>query len=422
MLNRSISRYISLQIALLVSAILLVFYYMITVVYDWGIDDSVHYFMTLEAENYIEHGTPADSNASITVYPTYDALPQPIQQIFGNQVWKEEELYYQSQDDQFFYLMPYYNSNADQLLFILHTNYEDHDSEMVDLSIGEIASLLALTIVVLSIGVIRNLGWSLIKPIKALHEWNRQISSQGQTAKSTDPIPNFRFNELNEAAEQIHHSITEINQRNDKEKQFLRVLSHELRTPLAITKASLELIHKTKSQLDPKLANKLNKIERANTNMCATSEVLLWLWSDDFAPFNTQRLNLNEIIQLEIENNLYLAANKDVTFSLFEHEALIEANPVLVQIVVRNLIRNALQYSTDGKIKIDFQPKAGLTVSNPVDNQTNPENGAGDYGYGIGLYLVSTLCDKMKWECVIQQDTKQFQIRIAKIGNNTTSC
>ncbi|WP_239411547.1 HAMP domain-containing sensor histidine kinase [Photobacterium sp. OFAV2-7] len=388
---------------------------MITVVYDWGLDDSVHYFMTLEAENYIEHGTSAASNASIAVYPTFESLPQPVRHVFGNQSWEEEELYFQSQGDQFFYLMPYYNSNADRLLFVLHTNYELSNNEMVGLSVGEIASLLALTIVVLTIGVIRNLGWSLIKPINALHEWNRQISAKNQNFTSAAPMPDFRFNELNEAAEQIRHSMIEINQRNDKEKQFLRVLSHELRTPLAITKASLELINKTKSQLDPKLANKLNKIERANANMCATSEVLLWLWSDDLTQFRTQQVDLNEIIKQEIESNQYLAANKSVNISLFEHEVFIEANPVLMQLLVRNLVRNALQYSADGNISIDFQPDSGLTLINPIASQDSSINEPNDYGYGIGLYLVTTLCEKMQWECEIQQNMEQFQVRIKTI-------
>ena len=415
MLSRSISRYISLQIALLISVILLVFYYMITVVYDWGLDDSVHYFMTLEAESYIEHGNPAANNASIVVYPTFESLPQPVQHVFGNQVWEEEELYFQSQDDQFFYLMPYYNSSADQLLFVLHTNYELSNNEMVGLSVGEIASLLALTIVILTIGVIRNLGWSLIKPINALHEWNRQISATKPTFTSTAPMPDFRFNELNETAEQIRHSMIEINQRNDKEKQFLRVLSHELRTPLAITKASLELINKTNSQLDPKLANKLNKIERANANMCATSEVLLWLWSDDLTQFNTQQVELNEIIKQELESNQYLTAKKNVNVSLFEHEVFIEANPILVQLLVRNLVRNALQYSADGNISIDFQSDSGLTLINPIASLDSSINEPDDYGYGIGLYLVTTLCEKMNWECEIQQDMEQFQVYIKKL-------
>ncbi len=61
MLPRSISRYISLQIILLVAIVMLVFIAMINLVYDWGNDDSVHYFMSLEAENYIEHNRPTES-------------------------------------------------------------------------------------------------------------------------------------------------------------------------------------------------------------------------------------------------------------------------------------------------------------------------------------------------------------------------
>jgi len=416
MLPRTISRYISLQITLLVSVVMLIFIGMINLVYDWGNDDSVHYFMTLEAEKHIEQNRPTDSNAPIAVFPEYSALPKAIQQMFGRPSWLEGELYYEFQNGQYFYLLPYINPNTDQLLFVLHTYDESLDTAMVGLTIGEVTALLALILAVLSIGVIHNLGWSVLKPIKALREWNRKIASQDLTSENTEQLPNFRFDELNEVAEQIQSSLTEISQRNEKEKQFLRALSHELRTPLAITKASLELINKTESPLTPKLANKLSKIQRANTNMCATSEALLWLWSDDLAQFETQPIKLREVIEQEWEHNRYLAANKLLDVSVFDQEVMIEANPVLIQILVRNLIRNALQYSAEGKIAIDYQQDAGLTITNPIAIETDYSNESNDYGYGVGLYLVTTLCQKMGWQCAVEQDTKQFQVRIAQIG------
>ncbi len=285
---------------------------------------------------------------------------------------------------------------------------------MPGLTIGEVTALLALVLAVLSIGVIYNLGWSVLRPIKALREWNRQIALKDLKSKNIEQLPDFRFDELNEVARQIQSSLTEISQRNEKEKQLLRALSHELRTPLAITKASLELINKTESQLAPKLTNKLSKIQRANTNMCATSETLLWLWSDDLAQFETQPINLGEVIEQELEHNRYLAVNKLLDVSVFEQEAMIEANPVLIQILVRNLVRNALQYSAEGKIAIDFQLDAGLTITNPIAIETDYANESNDYGYGVGMYLVTTLCQKMGWQCTISQDAKQFKVRIAK--------
>ena len=414
MLPRSISRYISLQIILLVAIVMLVFIAMINLVYDWGNDDSVHYFMSLEAENYIEHNRPTESNAPIAVYPQYSSLPKAIQQMFVNQSLLEEELYYEYQNGRHFYLLPYYNPNTEQPLFVLHIYDESLDTAMPGLTIGEVTALLALVLAVLSIGVIYNLGWSVLRPIKALREWNRQIASKDLKPKNTEQLPDFRFDELNEVARQIQSSLTEISQRNEKEKQLLRALSHELRTPLAITKASLELINKTESQLAPKLTNKLSKIQRANTNMCATSETLLWLWSDDLAQFETQPINLGEVIEQELEHNRYLAVNKLLDVSVFEQEAMIEANPVLIQILVRNLVRNALQYSAEGKIAIDFQLDAGLTITNPIAIETDYANEFNDYGYGVGMYLVTTLCQKMGWQCTISQDAKQFKVRIAK--------
>ncbi|WP_028865832.1 sensor histidine kinase [Psychromonas aquimarina] len=414
MLPRSISRYISLQIIVLVTVVMLVFIAMINLVYDWGTDDSVHYFMSMKAENYIQHKRPSESNASIVVYPEYSSLPETVQKIFENHSWLEEELYYDYQNGRHLYLLPYYNPGTEQLLFVLHIYNESPDTAMPGLTIGGMTAMLALVLAVLSIGVIYNLGWSVLRPVKALREWNRQIASKDLQSKNTQRRPDFRFDELNEVAGQIQSSLTEISQRNEKEKQLLRALSHELRTPLAITKASLELINKTEPQLTAKLSSKLSKIQRANTNMCATSETLLWLWSDDLAQFETQPVNLGEVIKHELEHNRYLAADKLLDISLFEQEAMIEANPVLVQILVRNLVRNALQYSSEGKLLIDYQPDAGLTITNPVAVETDHSNEFNDYGYGVGLYLVTTLCQKTGWQCTISQETKQFKVQIGK--------
>lgn len=416
MLPRSISRYISLQIILLVSVVMLVFIGMINLVYDWGNDDSVHYFMTLEAENYIEHNRPTERNAPIAIFPDYRALPETVRQLFGQPSWIAEELNYKYQDDRHFYLLPYPHPGTGQLLFVLHIYDESLDTAMVGLSVGDLTGLLALLLTVLSIGVIHNLGWSVLKPIKALREWNRQIATKDLTPRNTERRPDFHFDELNELAGQIVSSLTEISQQNEKEKQFLRALSHELRTPLAITKASLELINKTESQLTPKLANKLGKIQRANTNMCATSEALLWLWSDDLTQFETQPIKLREIIEQELANSRYLAANRQLDISVFKQEAMIEANPILIHILVRNLVRNALQYSAEGKITIDYRQDAGLTITNPATNTTDTTNECNDYGYGVGLYLVSMLCQKMGWQCTVSQDNEQFTVQLANFA------
>ncbi|WP_019612816.1 sensor histidine kinase [Psychromonas ossibalaenae] len=411
---RSIIRYISVQIMLLITIVMLVFIAMINLVYDWASDDSVHYFMSQEAENYIQHERPAESNASIAVYPEYSSLPKAVQKIFENQSWLEEDLYYEYQNGRHLYLLPYYNPSTERLLFILHIYDESLDTAMPGLTISQVTTLLALVLAVLSIGVIYNLGWSVLMPIKALCEWNRQIASKDLKSKNTLQQPDFRFDELNEVAGQIQSSLIEISQRNEKEKQLLRALSHELRTPLAITKASLELINKTESQLTAKLSSKLSKIQRANNNMCATSETLLWLWSDDLAQFDTQSVNLAEVIKQELDNNRYLAADKPLDISLFEQEVKIEANPVLIQILVRNLVRNALQYSAQGKLVIDFQLDTGLTIRNPVAVNTDYANESNDYGYGVGMYLVTTLCRKIGWQCTISQETEQFTVRIDK--------
>ena len=81
-----------------------------------------------------------------------------------------------------------------------------------------------------------------------------------------------------------------------------------------------------------------------------------------------------------------------------------------VSIVMSNLIRNAHQYTTTGKIRIKLDGYV-ITISNQFDNDLHTHANKA-FGFGIGLYLVKKICTDNNW--MIQTDTTDsiFSVKI----------
>ncbi|WP_319381848.1 hypothetical protein [Thiomicrorhabdus sp.] len=68
------------------------------------------------------------------------------------------------------------------------------------------------------------------KPIERLGEWSKNLSVD----TVGEPIPDFRYKELNDLAGLIRHGLVASHRSLEREQRFLQYASHELRTPIAV--------------------------------------------------------------------------------------------------------------------------------------------------------------------------------------------
>jgi signal transduction histidine kinase len=189
----------------------------------------------------------------------------------------------------------------------------------------------------------------------------------------------------------------------EREQAFTEDASHELRTPLAIIASAAELLVE-----DPDLSaaarERLQRIRRATGQMQSLIEALLFLARGESGG-SAQPCALDQIVKEAVEVVAAGAALKSLQLNVEVEPVVVAGAPVMIACVVNNLLLNAVNFTQEGTIDVRLTPKE-LTVSDtgigipPKDLSRIFERryrGAQSRGLGLGLYLVSRICQRLGW-------------------------
>jgi signal transduction histidine kinase len=255
--------------------------------------------------------------------------------------------------------------------------------------------LLAISVSIAAImgGVIMLLLRRVSRPVAALGQWARSLSSENLS----EPPPDFSYPELNELAELMKNSLSSVQESLDREHNFLRYASHELRTPIAVIRNNIELLHKIKENLNVEKNNRLEKvvdrIDRAGMNMQYLTETLLWLSRTEMEALPGTEFELDRVLAELVEEMQYLLDRKAVDLDIETSTCSVCLPEFPVRIVLGNLIRNAFQHTWEGTITIRQQGNS-VVIRNP---QTSADTDQQDLGFGLGLQLTDQLTRKLGW-------------------------
>jgi signal transduction histidine kinase len=190
----------------------------------------------------------------------------------------------------------------------------------------------------------------------------------------------------------------------EREQAFTEDASHELRTPLAIISSSAELLLE-----EPELAStareRLLRIRRAAGQMQSLIEALLFLARGEPGG-SPQSCALDQIVREAVDVISVGAAAKSLDVNVEVEPVTVTGAPVMIACVVNNLLLNAVNFTQEGSIDVKLTA-AELTVKDtgigipPQDLSRIFERryrGAHSRGLGLGLYLVSRICQRLGWK------------------------
>jgi signal transduction histidine kinase len=213
------------------------------------------------------------------------------------------------------------------------------------------------------------------------------------------------FAELNQSLNKlIAGNITVYNQ----QKEFADNASHELQTPLAIIQSKLDLLLQSKLLTDEQYeliedANKaLSRVARINKNLLLLTKIE-----------NSQFMD-KEVIDLSLllESTLTLFSNFSEDKQLILKTDIppgitLEGNKILIEILLNNLITNAIRYTANnGTITITLSDKS-LFIINPgttalqhdqLFKRFGTTTSSITRGTGLGLSLVKQICNRYGWK------------------------
>ena len=194
----------------------------------------------------------------------------------------------------------------------------------------------------------------------------------------------------------------------EREHAFIASSSHELRTPIAVIAGASELVLE-QADVPPAARNQVARIHRTARNVEQLISLLLTLAKDPSRLADaSDHVALDQLLPEIIEDHRYLTRDKDLTLAL---EAMspceIVAPVTIVQAAIGNLLRNAIENSDRGEIRISLQADATVVIEDPGHGMSPEEiskiyarmaRGGGRDGGGIGLDLISRLCEHLGWK------------------------
>lgn len=173
-----------------------------------------------------------------------------------------------------------------------------------------------------------------------------------------------------EEFEQLNQSIHQLSVRVQKSyylhKEFLENVSHELQTPLTVLKFKLELLLQNQMLTEEQgllitdMYREIEHMQELNTNFLLLSKI------ENGQFLTSEVISLAGVVSEVVEELSFLfEAKKQIVTTELETEMLLKGNRVLLKILIKNLLINAIRYSSSqATIKLQLSGSS-FEISNP---------------------------------------------------------
>lgn len=190
-----------------------------------------------------------------------------------------------------------------------------------------------------------------------------------------------------------------------QQQNFMMAITHELKTPISITRLNMETLQKynlDEAKKEKIIRSSLQEINRLNT---LTGNILVSAQLEGGSYlFNKEDLDFSQVVADSIKEYSGRFPGR-VLKSELESGIYIQGDPLLMQILVNNLIENAVKYSPTGTpISVAIKKQGGRGIFEVRDEghgiprkehkrifqkfyRVGNENTRTAQGTGLGLYL-----------------------------------
>lgn len=340
-------------------------------------------------------GEPIDKIYTIKRYDSYHGHEEPFR-VLESSIMIQDERYYiriEVDLDEFNDVIPYITTLAGLFFLLILIGYY-----LVNMRVSKKT-------------------WSpFLKTIQSLE--NISISSNSQLPQIKSNIEEFQ---------KLSSILQTYNENNRavflQQKSFIENASHELQTPLMLLQAKADAFMQA-DKLNEKQFSVLDEMNQIIGRMSKINRNLLLLSKIDNNQFDINE-DINIKHQLERELNFFfgLTENKNICIEkYFESDLVIRANKTITDILINNLLRNAINYSPiSGKIVIQLKANE-LVISNTSEAgqlddqkifQRFYKSSISSNGSGLGLSICKEICNIYNWEIkyCYQNSLHQFSLK-----------
>ena len=294
-------------------------------------------------------------------------------------------------------LTSHFSTNGSSCVLQIETSLVDND-ELIESIVKVQIALLFLLITGLFI-INRNLSKKVWMPFYVTLNKLRNYKVEMHEPLALSQTSITEFNDLNtslqELTERTHQSYI-------SQKEFTENASHEMQTPVAILQSKLELLMQT-TPLSEEQAELMNDLADASRRMTRLNKSLVLLTKIENNQF-ADKENISLILYLEkfiLQYQPQINEKQIVVEKEFTTEEVLYANASLIEVLISNLLGNAIRHNNvGGSIVIQLNP-GELDIQNTGRQTALDEikvfkrfqkESADSNSIGLGLEMVKKVC------------------------------
>lgn len=262
---------------------------------------------------------------------------------------------------------------------------------------------------------------------KPIAELRNEISKLSLEKLDHIEVSNLTL-ELSPLVDTLNQSLEQLELAWQREKYFTRMAAHELKTPLTVLRLNAEnaLNSQDRKQLEQDLSNLILGIDRTDRIL---HQLLTLAKVDSITNLQKHAVSLNRVLQATISDLAPLALQHQQSLSLEGDEVSIQGDELLLGLLYRNLIDNAIRYSGAGsQIQVQitqsdsgcdvYVSDSGVNISEEAreklfDNFYRANSEVGD-GAGLGMSIardIAILHDATIELLPRSEDKNTFRVR-----------
>ena len=231
----------------------------------------------------------------------------------------------------------------------------------------------------------------------------RAIRNYDVKNKEAMTFPQTNVSEFEQLNNVLHSMSDKIKHDFFNLKEFTENASHEIQTPLAIIKSKLELLVQSEN-LGPAELESIQSIDQAITRLSKLNSGLLLITKIENNQFeNREQVALPKLIERTLETFEEFTDHKNITITTdIQYSLEILINNTLAEILITNLINNAIKHNIEGGFIKILLTRKSLSITNSGNRlDENPNELFSRFkklsnrsdSLGLGLAIAKKICD-----------------------------
>ena len=271
----------------------------------------------------------------------------------------------------------------------------------------------------LTMAVLISLYLSIVRSFTPLKKLSKNIKKFAQGNLDVNLAATHSEDEIGQVAQEFNNAIAKIQELIRSRQLFLRTIMHELKTPIGKGRLITEMLDDETQK--ERLVNVFERLEILINEFAKIEQLLSKSYSLNYQDYHFS-LILEQVKDMSMLDNWDELISTDI-----ECDAVINVDFGLFALAIKNLIDNALKYSSDKKVRIicdenkvsvanrgaalakSFEHYKQAFIRNKDEKAT---------GMGLGLYIIDKICElhKFRFDYNYSDGTHYFSIVFSPKG------